>query len=349
MEINQKIKRIGLAKIEVIANEDVFDITVRKNHNFFANGILVHNCAEISLKSMQFCNVTDVNVDDVETQAELNARVKAGAFLGTLQAGYTNFHYLRPEWRENTEADALIGVGMTGVGSGKVMKLDLVEAANVVVAENKRVAALIGINAAARNCTIKPAGTTSLVLGCGSGVHAWHNDFYVRRMRVGKNEALFTYMIKHFPMLIEDCVYKPHLEAVMRFPQKAPAGSILRTEPALQLLERVKRLNLEWVGTGHITGKNTHNVSCTISLQPDEWESTGEWMWENQDHYTGISVLPYDNGSYVQAPFTDCTEQEYEDLMQFMSDINLDEVIELDDNTALTDQVACGGGLCLTA
>ncbi len=304
-------------------------------------------CAEISLRSMQFCNVTDVNVDDVETQEELNARVKAGAFLGTLQAGYINFHYLRPEWRENTEKDALIGVGMTGVGSGKVMKLDLVEAAKVVVEENIRIAKIIGINPATRNTTLKPAGTTSLVLGCSSGVHAWHNDFYVRRMRVGKNEALYYYMVNKFPTLIEDCVYKPHLEAVMMFPQKAPEGSILRTEPALDLLERVKRLNIEWVGTGYVSGSNQHNVSCTISLQENEWAPVGEWMWDNQDHYTGISVLPYDNGTYVQAPFTDCTEADFENMMKFMADINLDDVIEIEDNTSLTDQAACGGGACV--
>lgn len=347
MEINQKIKRISLSKIEVISNEDVYDITVKNNHNFFANGVLVHNCAEISLKSMQFCNVTDVNVDDVETQEELNARVKAGAFLGTLQAGYTNFHYLRPEWRENSEKDALIGVGMTGVGSGKVMKLDLVEAANIVMLENARVAKIIGINPAARCTTLKPAGTTSLVLGCSSGVHAWHNDFYIRRMRVGKNEALYSYMHNKFPALIEDCVYKPHLEAVMMFPQKAPKGSILRTEPALDLLERVKRLNIEWIGTGYRSGANQHNVSCTISLLDSEWDDVGNWMWKNQDHYTGISVLPYDTGSYVQAPFTDCTEDQFNTYMQFMTDINLDDVLEIEDNTSLTDQAACGGGACV--
>lgn len=303
-------------------------------------------CAEISLRSMQFCNVTDVNVGDVETQEELNARVKAGAFLGTLQAGYTNFHYLRPEWRENTEKDALIGVGMTGVGSGKVMKLNLEEAAKVVVEENARVAKMIGINCAARGTTLKPAGTTSLVFGCSPGVHAWHNDYYIRRMRIGKNEALYTYMSDKFPALIEDCVYKPHLEAVMMFPQSAPAGSILRTEPAMDLLERVKRLNVEWIQPGYRSGANQHNVSCTISIKPEEWQSVGNWMWENKDIYTGIAVLPYDNGSYVQAPFTDCSKEEFETMMKLMSDINLDEVIEIDDNTALTEQAACGGNGC---
>lgn len=303
-------------------------------------------CAEISLKSMQFCNVTEVNVDDVKNQEDLNERVRAGSFLGTLQAAYTDFHYLRSKWKENTVEDALIGVGMTGIGSNRTHELNLTEAAEVVNLENERVAGIIGVNKAARTTTIKPAGTTSLVLGAASGIHAWHNDYYIRRMRVGKNEALYAYMLKNFPELIEDCKFKPHIEAVMRFPQAAPEGSVLRTEPALQLLERVKRFNVEWVGTGHRVGVNSHNVSCTISLRDTDWVPVGEWMWNNRDFYTGISVLPYDNGSYVQAPFTDCNKEEYEALLPYLHDINLDNVLENEDNTALTDQAACGGGAC---
>lgn len=188
--------------------------------------------------------------------------------------------------------------------------------------------------------------TSSLTVGSSSGIHAWHNDYYIRRMRVGKNEALYHYMLKNFPALVEDCKFKPHLEAVMSFPQKAPDGSITRTEPAFQLLERVKKFNQEWVFSGYRSGANNHNVSCTISLRENEWEQCGEWMWENQNFYTGISVLPYDNGSYVQAPFEDCTQAEYENLVKMLHEINLDEVVELDDHTNLTDQAACAGGAC---
>ena len=303
-------------------------------------------CCEISLKSMQFCNLTEVNVSDIKDQDDLDARVKAAAFLGTLQAGYTDFHYLRPQWRENTEADALIGVGMTGIGSGKVLGLDITRAAYLVNEENARVAALIGINPAARTTCVKPSGTSSLTVGSSSGIHAWHNDYYIRRMRVGKNEALYSYMSKNFPALIEDCKFKPHLEAVMSFPQKAPDGSVFRTEPTMDLLERVKKFNQEWVFNGYRTGHNHHNVSCTISVRDDEWDKVGAWMWENRDFYTGISVLPYDGGSYVQSPFEDCTKEKYDELMQYMHEINLDEVIEMDDNTSLNDQVACAGGVC---
>lgn len=303
-------------------------------------------CCEISLKSMQFCNLTEVNVSDADSQDDLNNRVRAAAFIGTLQAGYTNFHYLRPLWKENTEKDALIGVGMTGIGSGKVLPLNLEEAASVVNEENARVASLIGINPAARTTCVKPSGTSSLTVGSSSGIHAWHNDYYIRRMRVGKNEALYSYMVKNFPQLIEPCKFKPHLEAVMSFPQKAPEGSILRTETELELLERVKRFNTEWVFNGYRNGQNQHNVSCTISVRHDQWDKVGEWMWKNRDYYTGISVLPYDNGTYVQAPFEDCTKETYEEMMQYMHDINLDEVSEHDDHTSLNDQSACSGNGC---
>lgn len=189
--------------------------------------------------------------------------------------------------------------------------------------------------------------TTSCVVGSSSGIHAWHNDYYIRRMRVGKNEALYKYMIDNFPTLVEDCFHKPHLEAVMSFPQKAPEGSILRTESFMHLLERVKRFNIEWVHPGHLTGDNYHNVSCTISLKPNEWGKCGRWMWKNREFYTGISVLPYDGGTYVQAPFTDCTKEEYEEMMAILQhDINMADVIENDDNTDLKDQQACAGGKC---
>ena len=303
-------------------------------------------CAEISLNSNQYCNVTETNVSDVTTQEELNARVKAATLIGTLQAGYTDFHYLRQVWKDNTEREALLGVSMTGIGSGTVAKLNLEEAAAVCVEENKRVAQLIGINSSARITTVKPAGTTSLVLGSSSGIHAWHNDYYIRRMRVGKNEPLYAYMKSKVPSLIEDCYFKPHLEAVMSFPQKAPEGAILRTENFMDVLERVKRWNQEWVANGHVYGNNQHNVSCTISLKEDEWEACGEWMWDNKEFYTGISVLPYNGGTYKQAPFEDCTKEVFDDLFTYLKEINLKEVVEVDDNTELKEQAACAGGAC---
>jgi len=303
-------------------------------------------CCEIALNPNQYCNLTEVNVSDVSTQEELNARVKSATLIGTLQAGYTDFHYLRNAWKEQTEKEALLGISMTGIGSGAVLPLDLKEAAEITKQENERVAKLIGINPSARITTVKPAGTTSLVVGSSSGIHAWHNDYYIRRMRVGKNEPLYQYMVDNFPALIEDCNFKPHIEAVMSFPQKAPEGSMLRTESYKDLLERVRRWNLEWIANGHNSGKNKHNVSCTISLKPEEFYECGEWMWENREDYTGISVLPYDNGTYIQAPFTDCTKEEFDELYKHLASIDLSKVLELDDNTELKEQAACSGGSC---
>lgn len=303
-------------------------------------------CAEISLNDCQFCNLTEVNVSDVRDQDDLNARVKNAAFIGTLQAGYTDFHYLRDKWREQTEKEALIGVGMTGIASGGVLPLDLKQAAQIVKEENARVAALIGINPAARTTTVKPSGTSSLTVGSSSGIHAWHNDYYIRRMRVGKNEAMYRYLVKNFPELVEDCKFKPHLEAVVSFPQKAPEGAILRTEKFTDLLERVKRFNVEWVQAGHRSGNNFHNVSCTISLKPTEWLRCGRWMWKNRNDYTGISVIPYDGGTYVQAPFEDTNVTYFELMKKFLHAIDLTQVHEEEDNTNLSENVACSGGAC---
>lgn len=306
----------------------------------------VNPCAEIGLRSNQFCNLTEVNVSDVTTQEELNSRVKAGAFIGTLQAGYTDFHYLRDIWKQNSEEESLIGVGMTGIASGGVLSLDLKEAAEMVNNENKRVAATIGINPAARTTCIKPSGSTSCVVGSSSGIHAWHNDYYIRRVRVGKQEALYGYLKDNIPNLIEDCVFKPHIEAVVSIPQKAPDGSVLRNESVQDLLNRVKLFNTEWVAAGHNSGKQHHNVSCTVSIKENEWEYVGEWMWDNQDNYTGISVLPFFEHTYQQAPFEDCSEEVFNYLYGLLKDIDLSNVIEVEDNTNLTDQAACAGGAC---
>ena len=303
-------------------------------------------CCEIALRPFQFCNLCEVNVSDIEDQEDFNNRVKAAAFIGTLQAAYTDFHYLREIWKETTEKDALIGVSMTGIGSAAVLQMDMKEAANIVTKENARVAKILGIKASARCTTVKPAGTTSLVLGTSSGIHAWHNDYYVRRMRVGKNEAIYKYLSKSHPELIEDEYFRPHDTAVISVPQKAPAKSILRTESPFDTLERVKRVAQEWIKPGHRRGSNTHNVSATISLKEDEWEKAGEWMWSNRNYYNGLSVLPYDGGTYTQAPFEDIDEAEYNKMSKVLSDVDLTKVTETDDNTDLSGELACAGGNC---
>lgn len=345
----EEIKDCGL--------EDVYDLTVEDNHNFYiitktddvnflnSSGVLVHNC-EIALRPFQFCNLVEVNGSDISSQEDLNNRVKAAAFIGTLQASYTDFHYLRSIWKKTTEKEALLGVSMTGIASNEVFKYDQIEAAEVVKSENERVAQLLEINKAARTTCVKPAGTTSLVLGTSSGIHAWHSDYYLRRIRVNKNESIYPYLQIVAPEILDDELFNPQNTAVIQVPQKAPNGATTRNESVFDLLERVKAVSDTWIKAGHRSGVNTHNVSATISIKENDWESVGNWMWENRECYNGLSVLPFDGGTYQQAPFEDISEQEYNELVSKLHSIDLSLVSEIDDNTQLSDQAACAGGAC---
>jgi len=303
-------------------------------------------CAEINLKANQFCNLCEINASDIETQEEYNNRAKAAAFIGTLQASYTDFHYLRDVWRKTTEKEALLGIGMTGIASGAVFKLNMKEAAKIAVDENARVAAVLGINKAARVTTVKPSGTTSLVLGTSSGIHAWHDDFYLRRIRLGKNEALYTYLSINHPEMLEDDFFKPTLQSIVSVPQRAPEGSITRKESAMDLLERIKTINKNWIKPGHRKGANMHNVSATVTIKQDEWPAVGEWLYENKEYFTALSFLPEDLGTYKQAPFETITEEQFNEAVKSLNQVDLSKVIEMSDNTALMDQAACAGGAC---
>ena len=323
-------------------------------------------CCEIGLRPYQFCNLCEVNVSDITSQEELNDRVAVAAFFGTLQAGFSDFHYLRPIWAKTTQKDALLGIGMTGIGSGEILKYNLDIAANTAKVVNSMVSAQIGTNEAARITCIKPSGTTSLVLGTASGIHAWHNDYYLRTMRFNKNEDIASYLMVNHPELCEDDVLRPTDTVCVRIPVKAPEGSILRTETAIDTLERVKRFATQWIKPGHLNGDNTHNVSATISIDSgrryrdnsihvveeflsgtlNEWEVVGQWMWENREVYNGLSVLNYFGGSYLQAPFEDITKEQYDEKISSLHSIDLANVTELDDTVNFNESVACGGGAC---
>jgi ribonucleoside-diphosphate reductase alpha chain len=305
-------------------------------------------CCEIALRPYQFCNLCEVNVSDVEDQEDLNARVAAAAFFGTLQAGFFNFHYLRPIWAKTTQKDALLGIGMTGIGSGEILKYDLAVAAEVAKAVNQMISEKIGTNEAARVTCIKPSGTTSLVLGTASGIHAWHNDYYLRTMRFNKNEDIAVYLMTNHPELCEDDVLRPNDTVCVRIPVKAPEGSILRTETPIDTLERVKLFSTDWIRTGHVNGDNTHNVSATVSVRDDEWKMVGDWMWENRETYNGLSVLNYWGGSYQQAPFEDITEEEYNKRIVTLKELDLTNVTEAKDNVEFGQVAACAGGACAT-
>lgn len=303
-------------------------------------------CAEISLRPHQFCNLTTIHAGTLENQEDFNARAKAAAFIGTLQASYTDFHYLRDIWKKTTEREALLGVSMTGIASGAVLDLDMKEAAKIVKEENERVAKLLGIKKAARTTTVKPEGTSSLVLGTSSGIHAWHNDFYVRRIRVGKNESIYNYLAEAHPEILEDEFFKPTQQAVISIPQRAPKGAVTRQERALDLLARVSKVWKEWVKTGHRKGENKNNVSVTVTIKPEEWEEVGEWMWSNRNEFTALSVLPFSDHTYTQAPYEDIAEEQYNELVSHLHKIDLRKVIETEDLTDLQGEVACGAGGC---
>lgn len=329
-------------------------------------------CCEIALRPFQFCNLCEINVSDVNTEEELINRCNIASFFGTLQAGFTDFHYLRSIWKQTTEKDALIGIGMTGIASGKILKLNLYNAAEVVKNTNKVISEEIGVNKAARCTTIKPSGTTSCVLGTSSGIHAWHDQYYIRRITLLKTDPLYSYLKINHPNLLEDSILKSH-EAYAIIPQEAPKGSILRTEMALDLLDRIYKFNTEWIKEGHRKGDNTNNVSATVSILKDniyfdnediievseenkrwvesknvrnEWKHVGQWMWNERDSYNGISVLPYDGGTYTQAPFESCTKEVFDSLSKDLQDVDLTKVYEDDDNVSFTESLACSGDSC---
>lgn len=327
-------------------------------------------CCEISLMAYQFCNLCEINVDNILSQEDLNNRARVAAFFGTIQASFTDFHYLRPIWKKTTEKEALLGIGMTGIGSGKILQYDLKEACVVAMEENVRMANVLGINPAARVTTVKPSGTTSCVLGCSSGIHAWFAEYYIRTVRFSLGEDISSWLMVNHPELCEVDILRPKDTLCVRIPIKAPKGSILRYESALDTLERVKKFSTQWVKMGHRSGDNTNNVSATIYINKErmyyrgktlrlldsynpldpsfknEWEAVGEWMWENKEFYNGLSVLPFDGGTYSQAPFEEIDKEEYERRVEHLTDLDLSKIIELDDNVNFTAIAACAGGQC---
>lgn len=303
-------------------------------------------CGEVSLRNAQMCNLTEINTSDSFDNLEFLTRAGVGAFLGTLQATLTNFHYLREIWKKTTEKEALLGVGMTGIASHDIRNLPLLNGAEMVLKTNETWAAELGINKAARTTLVKPSGTTSLVLGCSSGIHAWHSEFYIRRLRAHKTEALYTHLMRYHPELVRDDLRDPN-GAVIEIPMRAPEGAVTRhRESAMDLLERVAAVYDRWVTSGHRSGHNTHNVSTTIYVKENEWDSVGEWAWEHRDSYNGLAFFPFDGGTYVQAPHEDISEIEYYSRLKKLHEIDLSSIREDKDNTEVAQELACAGGSC---
>ena len=303
-------------------------------------------CAEIALRDHQMCNLVEINATNIRSQGDLNERAEVASFIATLQAGYTDFHYLRDVWKRQCEKDALLGVSMTGICSGRIYDFNLKEAVKKILTVNEETASEIGINKAARTTCVKPAGTTSLVLGSSSGIHGWHAPYYIRRVRVGKNESLYGHVEKNIPNLVDDDFEKPHLQAVFEFPQKAPENAIYRTESPIDTLERVQYFYENWVVPGHRSGNNKHNISATVSIKEEEWDTVGKWMWNNNGCYNGLTVMPWDYGSYRQLPFEEIDKKEYNKRMKDFVGLNMKTIKEEDDNTDLQGEIACAGGKC---
>ena len=307
----------------------------------------VNPCGEIAFKSKGYCNLTTMNVSTVKNQADFNELCYYTSVLGTLQAGYIDLKYITPEWRENIVKDALIGVAMTGIAGIDIKTLNLAEGVDAVMRANKDIAEIIGIDLAARCTTIKPDGTCAPLMQASSGVHCWHSPFFIRRVRVAKTEPLYKYLMENNPEIVEDDIISPTTTAVMSFYVKAPDGAICRKdETALEFLDRVKYLNINWVRAGHRSGTNYNNVSCTVNVKDDEWDGVCAWMWENRNNYNGISLMPYSDANYKQAPFEEITEEEYLKGSELQKELDLSKVKEEKNFVDFSADAVCTAGGC---
>jgi ribonucleoside-triphosphate reductase (thioredoxin) len=317
---------------------------------FFTNDTngLTNPCCEIALNPNQFCNLTTINQTGIRNEKDFLNRVYAATLVGTLQASYSSFDYLRPIWQNTTEREALLGVSFTGIAdnAGIVTPELLQKGAALALEVNEKYARKLGINLAARIATVKPEGSASCVVGSSSGIHARHADHYIRRVRMNKDDALAVYLKAAIPDLVEDDMFSS-TGVVVSIPQESPKGAITRhQETALSLLDRVLMYRKNWIEPTHRSGLNKHNVSVTISVQEHEWDTLREEMWKHRDSYSGISLLPFDNGSYSQAPFEDCTKEKYEQMSKLVKEIDLRLVKEEVDNTSRIETLACQGGNC---
>jgi ribonucleotide reductase class II len=338
-----------IASITKIGVQEVYDVTVPGPHAFCANGIYAHNCVEANLDPNTFCNLVEINAATIFTQEQFNYRARMASRIATLQASWTDFHYLRPIWKEATERDALIGVSMTGIVEGNVMNLDIREAALIVREENEKMAKLLGINKAARTTMIKPAGSTSLLLGgVSNGVHAAHNDYYIKRFTVNHEEPIYKYIKEHMPNVLEASMEKgkENLESFVMVPLKAADGAPLRDEGPMEQLERVRKIYRDWIVPGHRRGSNTNNVSTTVNVKDNEWDEVGKWLFDNKMDYQAVAVFPYYNSDHPQLPLQDITKEEYERRLEMFEDVYFSKIKEDEDNTDLQGELACAGGAC---
>lgn len=340
-----------ILKVEDCGIQEVFDITVDNDtHTYWTGGVNVSNCVEISLKNKGFCNLTSQNMAIVKDQEHFLEMCLASAIIGTVQSAYTDFIYLSEDWKKNAEDEALLGCSMTGICDNyEVFKnLNLRQGAEFIVEMNKNISKKIGIRQSKRTTAIKPEGTNSLFLGgVAPGCHAQHDPFFIRRFTLDKHTAIYKFLLEKMPHLVEDSIMNPN-QAYFCAPVAVDSKSaIFRHEPLINMLERVKYLHHNWIRPGHNEGTNTHNVSATVSVREDEWDTLAEWMWDNQDSYSGLAILPYEDSSFPQLIYQTIDEQKYNEMSKHLVDINLDEVELAAKDVNLVGESACAGGACL--
>lgn len=306
-------------------------------------------CAEIALRPKQFCNLTEVNVAACKTPTELLEAIKTATILGTLQASYTDFPYLNSKWRENTNEEALLGVSLTGLAEnwGLVTQGSLLKFMSYYMKSiNKKWAALLGVNPAARIGCVKPSGTASAYLGTTSGIHAAHSPYYLRRVRIDSSHPVCRYLADVLgPDFIEDDVTNSD-NKVITIPIESEKSINRTKESSLELLERAKYIQENWIQSSHRSGKQTHNVSLTVSYKPDEWESIIKWMWDNKDSYAGISLLPYSDHVYQQAPFEEISKEQYDKMIKKFPKVDFTNINYVNHADDRHEEAACAGGSC---
>ena len=307
-------------------------------------------CSEIILQPFQFCNLSEVVVREGDTEEDLLDKVEAATILGTMQATLTNFKYLRRQWKDTTEKERLLGVSLTGIMDHKILSGDiynkallntlLVKLKDKAVAVNKMWSKRFGINQATAITCVKPSGTVSQLVNAASGIHARHNDYYIRRVRGDKKDPL-TQFLKSQNVPIEDCVMKPDSTSVFSFVEKAPDGAITRNRrTAIEQLDHWLAYAQHWC---------EHKPSVTISVNEDEWLGVADWCWRNFDDLSGISFLPNFGHVYQQAPYEDIDEIKYHKLKKNQpTKINWNELAlyEQEDNTKSSQTLACSAGSC---
>jgi len=299
-------------------------------------------CSEIILRDKQFCNLTEVVVRENDTESTLTKKVRLATILGTIQSTLTNFQFLSSEWLKNTSEERLLGVSLTGIMDAKITHSPdpkmLERLRDVSRTTNEEYAKQFDIQPSASITCVKPSGTVSQLVNSASGIHARHNNFYIRRIRMDKKDPIYDYL-KSMGVSVEDEVFRPDSTAVFSFPMKAPKNAILRNDKtAIEQLEIWLIYQRHWC---------EHKPSVTISVKDDEWPEVGSWVWMHFDEISGVSFLPYSNHTYQQAPYEDCSEEEYkEQLAKTPSRIDWADFLEQEDNTTGQQTLACTAGAC---